>query len=214
MHNGHSICYVHTDLKPDNILVVIPSNHQAGFVPEQPIFKITDFARLTEYPAPQGQKPKRWAGTYAFAPPRAEREGQIHPAVDMYGLGATIHNFALHIIPNQCLRGFIADRAEAGLSHPALSDDNAWLHDHWLSRLPVLYRPLNATRELLWSDYDTNKWELQNHTPYSDHLNLVYKRLFDNDPRTRITAVQLKDYLVNQMSSCRKQETPAMACLK
>jgi serine/threonine protein kinase len=196
MHDGHPICYVHTDLKPENILVRTPRGHVAGTIPEQPVFQITDFARIAECPTPRGQTAKKWAGTYGYAPPRPEREGQVYPAVDMWGLGATIQTFALNVWATQSPEAFIVDRVKAGLNHPELSDKNAWIDDHWLERIPVVYRPLNATCEVLWSDYDADKGDLRYHTPYSGQLNHFYSLLFDKDPCTRVRAGQLKQHMV------------------
>jgi serine/threonine protein kinase len=69
LHNGLGTAYVHGDLKPDNILVSSPPGYTGEGVPLEPIFKIADFARLKPFPAAAGERPHRFFGTRAYAPP-------------------------------------------------------------------------------------------------------------------------------------------------
>jgi serine/threonine protein kinase len=217
LHNGHSIGFVHNDFKPENILVLTPPDHIPGLLPAQPIFKITDFARLSMFPTPLGHTPEKWSGTYEYGPPRCERAGPTGPSVDMWGLGATIQTFALDIMATQSRRAFIKDRVASGSSHPDITDAKAWGHDYWRARLPVIYRPLHATREVLFKDWDVPKGFLQNHSPYSVHLNFGYAQLLDKNPRTRATSAHLKKYIVpwiDQDLLCRKEMMLPAECLE
>jgi serine/threonine protein kinase len=195
MHNGHKICFVHNDFKPENILVVTPLYTAPGTVPELPIFKITDFARLSMYPASEGHTVKEWTGTYEYGPGRSERSSPTSPAVDMWGLGVAIQTFALDIWPLQSHQAFIDSRAKDGLKHPLIDDHKAWNESHWRARLPVIYRPLDVPRDVMRKDWDVEQGLMRHHKPYSDYLNSCYKPLFDENPKARITSAHLKNYL-------------------
>jgi serine/threonine protein kinase len=196
MHNSHKICFVHNDLKPENILVMTPEYTPPGTVPNLPIFKITDFARLSMYPTLDGHTAKEWRGTYEYGPPRSERTSPMSPAVDMWGLGATIQTFALDMWPLQTRQAFIDSRAKNGLKHPLLDDSKAWNDSHWRARLPVVYRPLDVPRDVMRTDWDVEQSLIRHHEPYSDYLNTCYKTLLDEDPKARATSAHLMTYLV------------------
>ncbi|KAF2622663.1 kinase-like protein, partial [Macroventuria anomochaeta] len=70
LHHELGTRYVHNDFKPQNILAVKPPDHIEGqALPEEPIFKLSDFARLTPWPTPKGQHPQGFDGTPEYAPP-------------------------------------------------------------------------------------------------------------------------------------------------
>ncbi|KAG9205241.1 hypothetical protein G6514_008818 [Epicoccum nigrum] len=53
LHNELGTRYVHSDFKPDNILAVIdPEDVDHHRIPEEPIFKLADFSRMTPWPTP------------------------------------------------------------------------------------------------------------------------------------------------------------------
>jgi serine/threonine protein kinase len=182
LHNQSTKCYVHQDLKPDNILVVTPPDF-IGTVPSEPVFRITDLARLVTYspaePIPEDHPPKdEFRGTFAYAPPRCERITPLKPAIDIWGLAATIQQFALNIPPTQSRTAFIRDRRLAGLQVPAAEDFEAWNSDHWRSRRPVIYRPLNILGAELRESWDVDEMYrfLEFHRPYSAMLNNCMRR--------------------------------------
>jgi serine/threonine protein kinase len=218
MHNGHKISYVHNDFKPENILVLAPpSDGSDDLLPVQPIFKITDFARLTMFPTPEGHAAKEWTGTYEYAPPRSERYGPTRTSVDIWGLGATIQAIALDILPTQTKQAFIDDRVKQGFEHPHIDDDKAWHQDFWRIRRPVVFRPLNVPRDVMRKEWDVGPWQLRRHKPYSDKLSMCYEPLLDKDPIARITAADLKEYvlpLIEAELSIRKERELAQECLE
>ena len=71
-------CYVHSDCKPDNILAVMgPEDSDHYRIPEEPIFKLADFSRMTPWPTPPGEPPKAFFGTPEFAPPLIEQMAPV-----------------------------------------------------------------------------------------------------------------------------------------
>lgn len=199
LHNQSGKCYVHQDIKPENILVVTPPGF-VGTVPPEPIFKITDFARLSTYPMPADYIPKDdFRGTYEYAPPQHERIGPLKPAIDTWGLAATIQSFALNIEPTQSRAAVIRDRTSAGKPSPGIDDEEQWKTEHWRSRRPVIYRPLNITHAELVRNWDVEERDrefVQFHKPYSTMLNNWYKMMFDGQPEMRATSAYLKKYVV------------------
>jgi serine/threonine protein kinase len=195
LHNGHDICYVHNDLKAENILALTPPDDTANDIPAEPIFKITDFARLSTYPPSSDHTPNWKKGTYEYAPPLPEREHPSKPAVDIWSFGATIQTFALNIMPTESRASVIQREQQAGRAHPTLKDKGAWKLPYWRSRRQVVYRPLNATADELKADWDVSE-DLRYHRPFSTALNGWYKAMMDEDPEARMTSWYLKKYAV------------------
>lgn len=196
LHNGKGgICYVHNDLKPENVLVVSPPDHKGKGVPTEPIFKLTDFSRSTVYPTPVNDRPSHWSGTPEYAPLPEERKGVPMPSVDIWSLGASIQSFALNTQPVQSREEFVRCRKAIGFSYPMLNDEHAWGSNTWRDLRLVVYRPLDVTREVLKADWDlADCWS--HHRPYSTALNNWYAMLFDDNPVARITSAHLKKYVV------------------
>lgn len=130
LHNGLDKQYVHNDLEPHNVLAVLPDGYaEKGVLPEEPIFKVSDFARLTPFPAPIGRPSKGFDGTYEYAPPEQEQAAPVLPSADIWSLGATLQYMALGILPVQSREAFIWSRKGAGKSYPDVDDDEAWNSD-------------------------------------------------------------------------------------
>ncbi|KAF2131099.1 kinase-like protein [Dothidotthia symphoricarpi CBS 119687] len=212
LHNKLGTCYVHQDLKPDNILVREPEGYiQGELVPVEPIFVICDFARLVPHPTPRGVIAQYWNGTPEFSPPMAERKMPVHPSGDIWSLGLTIQAFALDIIPRQSRPAFIADRKKLGLPYPDINDDKKWKEPLWRDQVPSLYRPLNVSGDELTAKYDVPEalcdccyW------PFSSQLNEWYKRLLEPNPKVRITSSDLVKDLIPRIDQVmvvlRKEE--------
>jgi serine/threonine protein kinase len=183
LHNSLGTAYVHGDLKPDNILVSSPSGYTGAGVPLEPIFKIADFARLKPYPSPAGQRPHRFFGTPAYAPPHSEHY-ELRPSCDIWMLGATIQEFALNLCPLESIHALEKRFGMVGRDH----------HPQFLDNQRAMYRPLHATAEVLRSTWSIEKRHhkyIVHHKPYSSVLNMWYKQLFDMSPEQRITAAHL-----------------------
>jgi serine/threonine protein kinase len=197
LNNGHDICYVHNDLKPENILALTPIDYTGGGIPTEPIFKITDFARVSMYPPSQNTflYLGPWKGTYEYAPPIRERFHPIKPSVDIWGFGATIQMFALNILPTESREAVISRAIHNGRPHPHLMDNVAWQTTAWRSKRMVVYRPLNTGRTELKTNWDVHS-SIRYHRPYSANLNAWYKAMMDSDAQARITAADLKKYAV------------------
>ncbi|KAF1851853.1 kinase-like protein [Cucurbitaria berberidis CBS 394.84] len=195
IHNGHETRYVHNDVKPGNILVSRPQNwNEADGIPPEPIFKITDFARLTPFPTPPQGDTSGWMGTPEFAPPLREQAASMRPSADIWSLGATIQGFALHILPIQSKQAFLVSRKAKGKNIPDLLGD-PWKLPHWRRRRPTVYRPLDASEEELKTQYDLPKVPRE-YEPYSSQLNAQYSALWRKDEHARITSEELVKQVV------------------
>ncbi|KAH3910204.1 hypothetical protein HBI56_078610 [Parastagonospora nodorum] len=202
LHNG-SRCWVHTDIKPDNILVVTPPTYTGGDITVLPTFKLGDLSRMLEYPSTSNCVSGfcEWAGTFEFAPPISERLGPSKPSSDIWGLGATVQGFALGITPVISKVKFITDRMQAGESYPDIKDYPAWAEEYWRALREVVYRPLNISLSELvdkW-DIDTGSSSFRNieaHVPYSEGLNQVYEMMLEPESEARVSAAHLAKYAV------------------
>jgi serine/threonine protein kinase len=140
-----------------------------------------------------------FCGTFAYAPPRYERISPLKPSIDIWSLAATVQQFALNIYPTQSRAAFIRDRQQTGLHVPATDDFKAWNTDHWRSRRPDIYRPLNISGAELQRDWDVDERDHRNmqfHKPYSLMLNNLYLSMFDAQPESRMMAAHLVKYVV------------------
>ncbi|RMZ74328.1 putative Serine threonine- kinase ATG1 [Pyrenophora seminiperda CCB06] len=199
----HGKKFLHTDLKPDNILVCAPDGWTAeDGIPVLPVFKLTDFSRMVSFPLGIRVAREHNGGTPEFSPPLSERE-DLCPSGDMWSLGCTIQTFALGILPTQSKEAFIADREAAGKSHPELNDSKAWADEEWRKLVPNLYRPLSATWDELVQNWDveSSQVEVRPDQPYSGHINAWYMALWDTDKNTRITAKALVEYFIPTIDS-------------
>lgn len=200
LHNKKNIRYVHNDFKPGNILVTYPEDwKKEDGVPAEPVFKITDFGRLTPFPTVQGFQTTHFKGTPEYAPPFEERRGAVRPSADIWGLGATIQLFVLGALPTISRETFIKSRQEAGENYPRASDHAAWRSDEWRWRIPTLYRPLNVSKEVLKKEYDLAS-PPQDHAPLSDQLNAWYFMMWREDRRLRIKSSELVKFVVPRIA--------------
>ncbi|OAL50001.1 kinase-like protein [Pyrenochaeta sp. DS3sAY3a] len=205
LHDGHHTRWVHGDLKPENILVCPPDNwDMADGVPEMPIFKITDLARLTPYGTPSEGRNRRWQGTPEYAPPYEEQCRAVTPAVDMWSLGAVIQSFVFGITPVQSKQAFAAECLSRGdTSFPHLLSDE-WTRPQWRRKRPTVFRPLDATREDLRVSWDLAGVS-RGYEPYSTMLNEWYEDLWDKDVDTRTTSSFLVLNFVNEYTEFLKK---------
>ncbi|KAF2830248.1 kinase-like protein, partial [Ophiobolus disseminans] len=196
IHNRLGTCYLHQDFKPQNILARTPPGHLGDGLPTEPIFQLTDFARLASYPPPRDQPASiEFAGTWMYAAPAAERVAPFLPSVDMYSLGATIQALALNYQPIESRKSFMRALRAAGL--PCPKSERNCDNQVWRRHRRVVYRPLSATREELTVLWDVEDHEhVRHHRPYSTLLDLWYEQLLLSDPKKRIASVDLAKYLV------------------
>jgi serine/threonine protein kinase len=153
LHNELGTRYVHSDFKPDNILAIMdPEDFDHHRIPEEPIFKLADFSRMTPWPTPAGEQPKAFVGTPEYAPPLTDQIAPVHTSADIWGLGATLQFMALGRCPTESRAAFIQRRKAEGKSFPATNEE--WREGYWRDRIPVIFRPLNVPAKVLQEEYD------------------------------------------------------------
>ena len=198
LHHELGIRYVHNDFKPGNILAVTPPDC-IGYetLPEEPIFKLSDFARLTPWPTPKGEHPTGFNGTPEYAPPEVERLAPVHTSVDIWGLGATLQLMAFGMHPTQSREAYLRTRKAQGKPCPELGDTEEWNTEYWRMRVPVVFRPLNVSVKMLQKKYDLPHW-IPDHQPYGSRLNYWYAKLW-NPVATRPKASHLMQVAIPHM---------------
>lgn len=189
IHHELGTRYVHNDFKPGNILAVTPHDYVDDTVTEEPIFKLSDFARLTPWPTPKGQQFQSFDGTPEFAPPKMEQIGPVHPSADIWGLGATLQFMALGILPIQSRKAFVMSRKAQGKKHPELKDRQEWMLDYWRARIPTVFRPIDVPMATLRKEYDVQT-AIPSYQIYSARLGYWYRQLW-NPVATRPKASKL-----------------------
>lgn len=198
LHSELRTHYIHNDFKPANILVVVPPEQRgAQILPEEPVFKLADFARLASWPTPKGELPRGYDGTPEYAPPQYEQIAPVHPSVDIWGLGATLQYMALGIHPIQSREAFVRRRKAQGKSFPRLEDDREWLSEYWRGLVPTFFRPINVSLKVLQTDYDF-PWDLPDYQPYGVRLGHWYAKLW-HPVGNRPKASQLAAEAIPQM---------------
>ncbi|CAG5156047.1 uncharacterized protein ALTATR162_LOCUS3959 [Alternaria atra] len=227
LHNKHeNYGYTHNDIKPDNILVDLPSGWKSeDGIPDEPVFKLTDFARMTRYNPSERAQPTQFCGTPEYAPLFSER-GELRPSADIWALGGTLQTLALGVYPIQSREAFSAGRHEEKQPAPFLVDEGAWKKSHWRHLIPPTFRPLSATQEELRDHFDVREsivinefypncpWE---HKPYSRRLDGWYEWMFEVDEKKRITARMLVRYCVPRiarMICVTREEEKAEECFE
>ncbi|KAJ4381152.1 hypothetical protein N0V86_003499 [Didymella sp. IMI 355093] len=151
--------------------------NEANILPEEPLFKLSDFARLTPSPTPIGRPGKGFDGTYEYAPPKQERAAPILPSADIWSLGATLQYMAFGIPPTQSRKAFIWSRKGAGKSHPDLHDQIGWMSDYWREHVPVVFRPINLPTSVLLEHYNLSH-DIPDYQPFSVRLGYWYAKLY------------------------------------
>lgn len=201
-HLHNNLGMVHGNINSDNIFVRTPQGHRGPGLPDEPIFKLADVARITPFPTSAGQMDSEWMGTFEFARPRDERDVEpVEPSVDMWSLEAVVQELVLKIYPIQSDEAFIKDRKRQGLTLPG-SDDNLEKDDFWRSHIPVIHRPIDAPKQGYAAKYDVPKGKMPaENEPYSHLLNAVYSSLLEKDPLRRATSA----FLVENMALIDKQ---------
>jgi serine/threonine protein kinase len=176
LHHELEMCYVHGDFKPGNILAVMdPGDSDHYRIPEEPIFKLADFSRMTPWPTPPGEQPKEFVGTPEFAPPLIEQIAPIHTSADIWALGVTLQFMALGHWPTESREAFVRRRKAEGRSFPVTNEE--WREDHWRHQIPTVFRPLHVPVKVLQDNYDFG-WNMPGYQPYGVRLSNWYAKLW------------------------------------
>ncbi|KAF2655491.1 kinase-like protein, partial [Lophiostoma macrostomum CBS 122681] len=192
LHNELNIALIHGDMKPENVLIV-KSSDCFEVLPRTPLFKIADLARAVPY-SPEYRQWTKFNGTPEYAPPPAERRLGVTPAFDTWGLGATLQQLALGVMPILRWETFVKHCPELQRMEPAKLAEQDPQQQHWRDIIPCVYRPLNVTTEQLKQNWD---WSPRRKaTQYSNALNRWYSMCMEADPDQRITAAELVKRLV------------------
>lgn len=176
LHHELGTGYVHGDFKPGNILAVIdPGDFDHYRIPEEPIFKLADFSRMTPCPTPPGELAKGFVGTPEYAPPLNERMAPVHTSADIWSLGATLQFMALGHCPTESREAFVQRRKAEGIPFPVTKEE--WLEDQWRDRIHTVFRPLNVPMKVLQDEYDF-PWNMPGYQPYGVRLTYWYAKLW------------------------------------
>lgn len=212
LHNELGTRYVHNDFKPANVLVEMSPDQPGDHVlPEEPIFKLADFARLTPWPTLPGHHPQRYDGTPEYAPPHHEQLAPVHPSADVWGLGATLQYMALGIQPVQSRESFARSRKAKGLKHPDLMDEHKWASESWRYRIPTVFRPIHVSLKTLQEDHDL-VYDLPDYQPYGIRLGCWYAQLWNpvsSRPKTStlvVQAIPFIDHMIEHLKGHRLKQ--------
>ena len=198
LHNKLEKRWVHTDVKPENILVLTPFGYEGEDIPVEPFFKLADFSRLTSYPSSDTIE-SRGYGTCEFRPPIDEITRElIHPAGDVWSLGATLQYLAFGFNPIQSRRTYIENKMSEGIVRPdplLPHCEEDW--GNYIVRLnrPVVFRPLNIPVVELNEDHDM-PYSLKDYKPFSTELNDWAAMAMMTSRRRRVTASVLASDVV------------------
>jgi serine/threonine protein kinase len=201
LHNKLKKPWIHTDVKPGNILVLTPPGYKEEGIPVQPIFKLADFSRLTSYPCsdPILAQEYRTYGTCEFRPPIAELKRElIHPAGDIWSLGATLQYLAFGFHPIQSQESYIEKMMNEGIVRPSPllpSREEDWSNIIVRSKRSVVFRPLNLPMEELIAYHDV-PFSIKDYQPFSTELNEWNGMLMMLSRYRRITASVLAEEIV------------------
>ncbi|KAJ8112335.1 hypothetical protein OPT61_g5279 [Boeremia exigua] len=213
LHNQLGTRYVHNDFKPANILAAVPTDYVGGHVlPEEPVFKLSDFARLTPWPTPKGKHAQCFDGTPEYAPPLIEQAAPVHPSADIWGLGATLQYMALGIAPIQSREAFVQHRKETGKTYPNLEDNFEWTLEYWRSRIPTVFRPIHVSLKVLQKDYDL-PYDLPGYRCYSSRLGCWYMKLWkpvNSRPKVSVLVAQAIPYMDDMVERLKLERSEQM----
>jgi serine/threonine protein kinase len=201
LHNELDVRYVHNDFKPANILVATPPTHTGNTLPEEPVFKLADFARLTPWPTPAGQSMRGFRGTPEYAPPKVEQLAPVHNSVDIWGLGATLQYMALGINPTQSRTAFIRSRQAQGKSYPELDEQEKWTSEYWRRQVPTVFRPIHVPLAKLRKQHDL-MFSVPDYEPYGAQLGYYYAQLWKPvacRPKASKLAALAKSYMEGEI---------------
>ncbi|PSN69078.1 kinase-like protein [Corynespora cassiicola Philippines] len=192
LHNGiENVSYVHNDLKPANILVFRPPNSDPEELPTMPTFKLGDFARMI--PSGPGQPTARFFGTPEYGPPYDEKQVPVTPAADIFSLGATLQTMWLGIVPTQTPATFIAEYKEKYSLRRPPTERELISDEKWRDVVPVVARPLNASRDDQIEKHDVCYGRAID--PLPDSINDWYMKFFEPKD-SRISARDLMEWTI------------------
>jgi serine/threonine protein kinase len=193
LHNQlGGVPYCHGDIKPLNIFVTRPGNISGNGVRLLPTFKIGDLGRMKVFD-PNVKQP--FHGTSEYAPPLPERE-HFHPAVDIWGIAASISELVFRTIPVESQEDFIKRYNASRDMNPEghVLRLGAPLNQNHRYLQGIRYRPLNVTKRDQIEKHDIRAFHAIE--PYSDALNAFYELCYNFQKEKRVTADTLQKYLV------------------
>ncbi|KAJ4318633.1 hypothetical protein N0V94_004338 [Neodidymelliopsis sp. IMI 364377] len=211
LHNELDVRYVHNDFKPANILVATPLTHTGITLPEEPVFRLADFARLTPWPTPTGQPSRGFNGTPEYAPPKVEQLAPVHNSVDIWGLGATLQFMALGINPIQSRMAFIRSRKAQRKPHPEVDEQEKWASEYWRKQVPTVFRPIHVPLAKLRKQHDL-VFSIPDYEPYGAQLGYYYAQLWKPvacRPKASKLAALAKDYMDGEIKLLKEARQTA-----
>lgn len=169
-------CYIHRDIKPQNILVVDNGT-------TYPSFKLHDFDCATTWRA-SGELRKSYCGTFIWQPP--ENPLINTTAADIWSLGACVHFLAVGQPPTGDVKDWVDEEGLHNLDE-AVWDEYGSVDKYYEARVPREVTEINLDEE-----YQEIHGMYPIHPEYSDELNEWMSDCLATNPKKRPSPSELE----------------------
>ncbi|KAJ4365811.1 hypothetical protein N0V83_008432 [Neocucurbitaria cava] len=169
-------CFLHRDIKPDNILVVDNGT-------TYPSFKLHDFDAAIEYKKSEARVPTR-CGTFQWQPP--ENPVINTRAAEIWALGACVHFLAIGNAPHQHFGRWATALYNQNNQHPDSAQDYSHPAHYYSARVPRQVTPINLSKA-----QQQGMGVGPDNYQYSDELNNWMSQCLRRTPSRRPTAERL-----------------------